>query len=270
MNKIQSTIILGDCKIIMRDLNQNYGQFADAIITSPPYADQRKNQYGGISEKDYPSWTVEWMREASNILKPTGSVFINIRPHIKNGQVSDYTYRTVEALRKDGWYHAEDIMWYKPDSPPLGSIERPRRAWETIHWFGNGPKPWQNCKAGGSESNRIGFENNKFDHGGKSHIHAGQNKAKQGRSRVADVVVAGTSRIEKGYSNEAMYPPEIPEYLINLSVPIGGIVVDPFSGSGTTVRQAIRMGRIGIGIELQERDYRESSESIIRLMKKDR
>ena len=108
----------------------------DLIITSPPYAEQRKKQYGGIPEKDYPEWTVKWMDEVKRILKPDGSVAINIRPHIRNGQISDYTLKTRLALREAGWIECEELIWIKPDSPPLGSVKRPRRAWESIHWFG--------------------------------------------------------------------------------------------------------------------------------------
>ncbi len=55
----------------------------DIIITSPPYAEQRKKQYGGILEKEYPNWTLSWMKEVKRILKPQGSVGIVIRTNLK-------------------------------------------------------------------------------------------------------------------------------------------------------------------------------------------
>ena len=51
-----NTVIHGDCVSTLFDLYQAHGEFADLIITSPPYAEQRKNTYGGIPEKDYPDW----------------------------------------------------------------------------------------------------------------------------------------------------------------------------------------------------------------------
>ena len=60
------------------------------VVTSPPYAEQRKNQYESILESEYPLWTVKWMNEIKRILKPNGSVIINIRTNIKNGQISYY------------------------------------------------------------------------------------------------------------------------------------------------------------------------------------
>jgi site-specific DNA-methyltransferase (adenine-specific)/site-specific DNA-methyltransferase (cytosine-N4-specific) len=256
-----------DCFNGIPNLSQSYNQFVDTVITSPPYAEQRKHQYGGIPEKEYPEWTVSWMEQIKTILKDDGSVFINIRPHLKNGQISDYVLKTRLALREAGWVECEEIPWIKPDSPPLGSINRPRRAWESVLWFSKTSKPFVDLTAGGNESNRIGFENNKFEHGGKSHIHAGQSKAKKGKARVKDYIEAGTSKVEKGFSHSAMFPPEVPEYCINLSCPKDGIVFDPFMGSGTVARQAIRMDRGFCGFELNNTCYEESLVSINELIK---
>ena len=90
----------GDCLEVLRDLPDNS---VNSVVTSPPYAMQRKSTYGGIQEKDYPEWTVAWMREVWRVLKDDGSVIINISSHVKNGELSDYVLRTRLALREDGW-----------------------------------------------------------------------------------------------------------------------------------------------------------------------
>src|SRR5690606_26585109 len=97
----------------------------DALITSPPYAMQRKDTYGGVPEADYPAWTVAWMAEARRVLKPDGSAVINIRPHVRNGQISDYVLRTRLALREDGWAEVEELIWNKISGAPLGAVNRP-------------------------------------------------------------------------------------------------------------------------------------------------
>ena len=122
---------------------------------------KEKKQYGGVPENDYPCWTVKWLNEAKRILTDEGSVFINIRPHISNGEISDYVLRTRLAIRESGWTECEELIWIKPDSPPLGSTKRPRRAWESILWFSKTGRPYCNTKANGRKSDRIGFENNK-------------------------------------------------------------------------------------------------------------
>jgi DNA modification methylase len=111
------TIYCGDC----RDLLPGLGAGSiDAVVTSPPYAEQRKNLYGGVPEEDYPAWTVAWMREVARVLKPAGSVLINIREHVREGQISDYVHRTRLDLRADGWCECDELIWIKPMSPPVG------------------------------------------------------------------------------------------------------------------------------------------------------
>lgn len=251
MDKSMSRLFYEDSFKGMEYLANTYCECIDVVITSPPYANQRANQYGGIDERDYPEWTVRWMELVKLILKPHGSVFINIRPHIRRGEISDYVLKTRLALREAGWVECEELQWLKPDSPPLGSTRRPRRSWEHILWFSKSGNPFCDPKAGGDVSNRLGFENTKFEHGGKSHIHGGQNRPSSGIARVRDVIVAGTSKVEKGeyLTHPAMFPIEVPDYCIKLSCPKNGIVLDPFSGSGTTLRAAVKNDRGFIGFE---------------------
>ena len=244
-----------DCVVGAKTLQENNNGAVNVVITSPPYAEQRKNSYGGVNENDYPRFTVEWMESIKPLLTDDGSVFIIIRPHIKNGQISDYVLKTRLALREAGWVECEEIIWIKPDSAPLGSVNRPRRAWEHILWFSKTPKPYVDVKKGGNESNRIGFENDKFEHGGKSHIHGGQNKSKQGKARVRDYIECGTGKVEKGHSHPAMYPRELVKYLIDLACPSNGVVLDPFMGSGTTARECISNNVGFLGFEKNEQYY---------------
>ena len=223
------------------------------IMTSPPYGMQRKYQYGGVNERDYPQWTVKWCDTFRKKLKENGSICINIRAPIKNGELSDMVLKTRLAMRYSGWIECEEIIWYKTDSPPMGSINRPRRAWESILWFSTSRKPKCNTKANGKKSARMGLEQTKFEEGGKSNIHAGQNKAEIGMARSKDVIVCSTSKVERGYIHPAMYPIEVPEYIIKLLTDRGDLVVDPFCGSGTTCRAAEKNGRAWIGFEINKK-----------------
>ena len=241
-----------DCFEGIKQLDDNS---ISLVVTSPPYAMQRKHQYGGITEKDYPQWTVDWMELLKPKLKDDASVCINIRPHIKNGEISDYVLRTRLALRENGWKECEELIWIKTTSPPMGSTERPRRAWESILWFSKSNKPKCNPKANGTDSNRIGFAGSKFEEGGKSHIHAGQKPPTQkGIARCVDYIMVGAGNVEKGYNHPAMFPPELPEYIIKMMTDENDIVLDPFIGSGTTGRVAERLRRNWIGFEINS-DY---------------
>lgn len=239
-----------DCFDGIKQLEDNS---VSLVVTSPPYAMQRKHQYGGVTEKDYPQWTVDWMELLKPKLKDNASVCINIRPHIKNGEISDYVLKTRLALREHGWKECEELIWIKPTSAPMGSIERPRRAWESILWFSKSNKPKCYPKANGAVSNRIGFAGSKFEEGGTSHIHAGQKPPTQsGVARCVDYIMVGTGNVEKGYNHPAMFPPELPEYLIKMLSDENDLVLDPFIGSGTTGRVAEKLNRKWIGFEISE------------------
>ena len=91
-------------------------------------------------------------------MTPDGSVFLVIRPHVRDGVLSDYLLQTRLAVREAGWHECEELIWLKPDAPPLGSLKRPRRTWESVLWFSRSPQPYCDLKACGKESERVGFE----------------------------------------------------------------------------------------------------------------
>jgi site-specific DNA-methyltransferase (adenine-specific) len=106
-----------------------------AVITSPPYAQQRKGHYPGWNENDYPATMVRIFNAIKPKLTKDGSILMNIRSHVKDGAVSDYVLQARLALRKAGFTENEELIWYKPEAAPQGSVYRPRRSWENILWF---------------------------------------------------------------------------------------------------------------------------------------
>jgi len=72
--EIRSNLYLGDCKEKLKLLPDNS---VDLIFTSPPYADQRKNTYGGIHPDKYVEWFLPISLELLRVLKPTGTFILN-------------------------------------------------------------------------------------------------------------------------------------------------------------------------------------------------
>jgi hypothetical protein len=127
-----NSILFGD---ILKVLPTLPDASVNLVVTSPPYALQRKGLYGGVPEARYPSWAVAWMEALKSKLTSDASVMINIREHVRNGVISDYVLKTRLAIREAGWFEIEELIWYTPDKPPLGSAIRPRRTWERVLWF---------------------------------------------------------------------------------------------------------------------------------------
>ena len=195
-------------------------------------------------------------------LTPDGSVFMVIRSHVKNGVLSDYLLKTRLAVRESGWHECEELIWLKPDAPPLGSKLRPRRAWESILWFSRSRQPYCDLKACGKESDQLGFFGSvKFAEGGvsgKTARHPCLESFGQvnGVARITDVIVANVSDIEPGLDHPAMFPLALADQLIRTFSQEGDLVLDNFCGSGQTLLAAKGCMRRYLGIEREEKYVR--------------
>ena len=232
------------------------------MVTSPPYAEQRAGHDAGIPEEDYPDFTVQWMDALRPKLTPDGSVLIVIRPHLRDGVLSDYVLRTRLAVRESGWNECEELIWYKSAAPPLGSTLRPRRAWESILWFSPCAQPYADLKACGRESNRLGFEGTpKFSEGGIStktgwHPQIESVGIASGTARITDVLIAPVGGNEPGLDHPAVFPLGLAEQLIKTFSQAGDLVLDNFCGSGQTLLAAKGCGRRYLGIEREAKYVR--------------
>jgi len=226
----------------------------DLCLTSPPYAMQRKRQYGGVPEKDYPAWICRWMLALRPKLTNDGSVLIVIRSHVRDGIVSDYVLRTRLALREDGWCECEELIWLKPDAPFFGSKQRLRRNFEHILWFSTTTNPYINLTATGKFSNRIGFQSaHRFRNHNNPIATKRSSKLVVGRARGSDIFTALVGDIEEGIMHPAMFPASLCEKVIRTFTREGDSVCDPFCGSGTTLIAAQSLSRKFIGFDLNQK-----------------
>lgn len=239
------TVHCGDCLEILPTLVPDS---VDGVVTSPPYAMQRAKQYGGIPETEYPEWTVAWLAALRPALKERGSVLINIREHVKDGQISDYVHRTRLAVRAAGWTECDELVWVKPDAPPVGHPGRPRRSWERILWFSPSRQPWCDPRANGTPSEKIGM--NSATAGRNVLAWVGVSDGwRAGIARQADVFTYATGTQNTPSNHPAAYPVSLAAWCIRLVCPPGGVVCDPFAGSGTTMVAARALGCRSVGIE---------------------
>lgn len=76
---IKAELYLGDCKNALKEIP---GNSVDLIFTSPPYADQQKNTYGGIAPERYVHWFLPIAEELLRVLKPSGTFILNIKEKV--------------------------------------------------------------------------------------------------------------------------------------------------------------------------------------------
>lgn len=251
------TVYHGDCIEVMRQLPD---ASVDSVITSPPYAMQRSSTYGGVLETEYPEWTVKVFSEFERILKPQGSIMWNISPHVRNGQLADYVLKMRLALRANGWFEHDELIWVKPDKMPTGKANWPKRSWESIFWYSRTKNPYANAKANGnliSEKDRLRAANTKNAFQGRDvrmgWDHLGKGSGKMGEySRGKNWISIAVSTMRNEPDHPAPFPLKLAQWMMKFNTPPNGTVLDPFAGSGTTIEAALDEGFNAIGIEMMD------------------
>jgi site-specific DNA-methyltransferase (adenine-specific) len=242
---LKNEVLEGDCLTVLPTLND---KSVDVVITSPPYSQQRKKHYSGIDEADYPAWTVRWMEALAPKLKDHGSVLIVIRTNVKNGWISPYVLKTRTALWDAGWGEPEELIWFKRDGIPCGARDRPRRSWEHILWFAKTRKPFCDPKACGTMSGRHGYIGSR-----RFGLFCNSEGMEPGIARIRDVVDVTVSSSKKGVDHPATFPQKLTDVLVQTFCPLGGLVLDPFGGSGTTALSCRDHGRDWLLMEKEKK-----------------
>ncbi|MCX5719043.1 MAG: site-specific DNA-methyltransferase, partial [Nitrospirae bacterium] len=137
MRKINTKIILGDCREALKDLDENS---IDLIVTSPPYADSRNGTYGGIKPDHYVEWFLPISKELLRILKPDGTFILNIKEKVVNSERHTYVIELILEMRKQGWLWTEEFMWHKKNCYPGKWPNRFRDSWERLLQFNKSRK----------------------------------------------------------------------------------------------------------------------------------
>lgn len=253
-------------------------------ITSPPYYNLR--DYGvpkqiGLEDtiEEYVKKLVEVFREVRRVLRPDGTLWINIgdcyatgtkapRQQSKNpgvganrveaqnsvGRLGNPTgcktkdligvpWTLAFALRADGWYLRQDIIWHKTNAMPESVRDRCTKAHEYIFLLSKSERYYFNAAAIREPCEKKGNAANSTE---------GRNK----RS-VWDIA---TARFKAAHY--ATFPERLIEPCILAGCPEGGTVLDPFAGSGTAGVTAKRLKRDFIGVEINPGYWKMAQERI--------
>ena len=258
--EIKTDLYLGDSKKVLKRLSD---KSVDLIFTSPPYADQRKNTYGGIHPDKYVEWFLPISEQLLRVLKPTGSFVLNIKERVVNGERSTYVMELILNMKKQGWLWTEEYMWHKKNCYPGKWPNRFRDSWERLLHFNKDKKfnmyqeevmvpmgDWaKNRLKNLSETDKTRDES-KVGSGFGKNI---SNWLERDMAYPTNVLHLATECNNKNHS--AAFPEGLPEWFIKLFTKEGDTVLDPFMGSGTTNFVANRMKRNSIGIEIMPEYY---------------
>ena len=260
-------IYQGDCEEVLRELPSNS---VDLIITSPPYADQRKNTYGGICPVEYVQWFLPKSEQMLRVLKPTGTFILNIKEKVTNGERSTYVMELIMAMRQQGWLWTEEFVWHKKNCYPGKWPNRFRDAWERLLQFNKEKKfnmyqetvmvptgDWAKHRLHNLSDIDKQRDNSKVGSGFGKNISNWVNRDKAYPTNVLHLATECSNR-----NHSAAFPESLPRWFINLFTQEKDVVMDPFMGSGTTNVVADKLNRNSIGIDILEEYCKIAKERI--------
>ena len=291
MNRIE----FGDCRETMRRWAAD-GVKAHMCVTSPPYfglRDYGVNGQIGLEQtpEEYTAAMVEVFRCVRDVLADDGTLWLNIGdsyspnwssrrakggggfkdendaprerwtriPGYKPKDLIGIPWMLAFALRADGWYLRQDIIWHKPNPMPESVKDRCTKAHEYIFLLSKSEKYFFDSEAmkepATSAGKRITLGEKSFAK--RQALGAGVEPSGNGLAEYYDVpetrnrrsVWTVPVRPYKG-AHFATFPPALIEPCILAGTNPGDVVLDPFIGSGTTAAVALQHGRQYLGCEL--------------------
>lgn len=249
-----------DCLKVLKTMPD---ECIDLIVTSPPYADNRKKTYGGVPVDKYVEWFLPISHELKRVLKPTGSFILNIKERTVDGERGTYVLELILEMRKQGWLWTEEYIWHKKNCYPGKWPNRFRDAWERCLHFTKEKKfnmyqdavkvpmgDWAEKRLSKlSKTDRIRDES-------KSLSGFGKNVSNWvGRDMVYPTNVLHMATECSNRHHSAAYPIGLPSWFIKLFTKEGDVVFDPFMGSGTTAIACLQLKRHYIGTEIMRTYY---------------
>jgi DNA modification methylase len=267
-------LFLGDSSRLMNvDLPK---ESVDLIVTSPPFGLVRKKNYGNEDADSYVDWFHEFALGFKRVLKPKGSLVIDIGGAWKKGypERSLYHFELLIALCRDHGFHlAQDFYWYNPAKLPTPAewvtVRRVRvkDAINCVWWLSRTPFPRANNRRvlqPYSKSMETLLRNGyKAKLRPSGHVISDKfNKRNKGAIPSNLLVLANTEsnssyqrycREHKVSEHPARFPLGIPAFFIRMLTEKNEVVLDPFAGSCVSGEVAQRMGRKWICCEIEER-----------------
>ena len=263
--------ITGDCEEVMAKMPENS---VDLIVTSPPYADQRL--YGTANSSARPNDFIDWLwpktLQMKRVLKEDGSLILNINDKVVDNFQHLYVYELIIKLCKEGGFKlVRDYIWHNPSSPPniysSGNHGRTKKSHEYCFWLVKGDSWYFNIdpirKPYSADMERLLAGKGKGDRSENERPSTHSFDCQKvwtdnGGSDPGSVIEIGNTASndrfsvlcrEKNIEHPARFPEKLAEFFILAGSEPEDLVLDPFSGSGTTAVSACKNGRHWIGIE---------------------
>lgn len=258
-------------------------------VTSPPYYNLRDYQHPDqlgleTTPEAYIAEMVAVFREVKRVLRDDGTLWVNIGDSYATSRTGDIKTKDLIgipwmlafALRADGWFLRQEIIWHKLNPMPSPVKDRCTTGHEQIFLLSKSPKYYfdsEAIKEPSANPERAGKIERSFSTGDAAQTLRKDTGREVMRTewRNKRSVWSVASQAYRG-AHHATFPEALIEPMILAGCPAGGTVLDPFAGSGTTGVVAARNGRRAILLELnpdfadiaEQRLYDAKVENIVR------
>jgi DNA modification methylase len=308
---IRNRIFVGDCKLGLKELADRSVNCCVTSPPYYGLRDYGNNGQIGLEETPelYVAKLVELFRDVRRVLRDDGTLWLNlgdsyngsgqdsgkngreisqqICPNRKIGDASPTKATKVKglkpkdligipwmvafALRADGWYLRQDIIWNKPNPMPESVTDRCTKSHEYIFLLSKSQKYYYDADAISVRQAESSFPRMKyprFNEGSKcatGNYGVTNNKYTDAENRNMRSVWTVTTK-PFSEAHFATFPEDLIVPCIKAGCPVGGIVLDPFFGAGTTGLVARKLGRDYVGFELNAEYVRIAEQRIIDAM----
>ncbi len=282
-------IVCGDSRTILAGFPE---KSVNCCVTSPPYFGLRDYGHDGqlgleATPEEYVAKMVDVFREVKRVLRDDGTLWLNLGDSykpiradgLKPKDLVGIPWRVAFALQADGWYLRQDIIWHKPNPMPESVTDRCTKSHEYIFLLSKSQRYYYDGDAikepvaNVQPPRRFGRKEYEQAQAERGHngareiaLQTGQGTDRSSGNHLGRVFGGETTRNRRsvwtvttqpfGGAHFAVFPPKLIEPCILAGCPEGGVVLDPFMGSGTVAEVARKNGCRYVGIELNE-DYCE-------------
>lgn len=251
----QHRLLCGDCTK-GKDVGRLIASLRAALcVTSPPYASQRRydetSGFRPVPPDEYVRWFESVQASIASALAADGSYLLNIKEHCEDGQRHLYVKDlTLAHVRLWGWRFIDEFCWRDTkNGVPGGWPNRFKDAWEPVFHFSRGAEIKLHPLANGTESAAV------FDYSARTQktrtgsglLGVKATSEREGLARPSNVIECAAASTG-GHS--AAFPVALPAWFIRAFTDAGDMVLEPFSGSGTTLIAAEGLGRSCCAVEI--------------------
>jgi DNA modification methylase len=275
----QGQAFLGNSLDLMKQIPD---KSINLVLTSPPFALQRKKKYGNVSPEEYLDWFLPFAEEIHRILTPTGSLVLEVGGAWKKGEPirSLYNYELLLALcnRTPRFKLAQEFYWYNPAKLPAPAewvtIRRMRvkDAVTTIWWLSKSAFPQASNRRilTPYRESMMKLLRNGYNAGPRPSEHKISKKwgVKNGGAippnllMPSNLLTASNTKSIEPYINAcrslglrvhpARFVDSVPTFFVNFLTRPGQFVLDPFAGSNVVGSVAESLGRRWLSSEQSE------------------